>query len=98
MLRKSSLLLTLILTVLFMMNTGCSSIRARNDQREDQWTVYPGIKRDVADLGDAFGGKIKGDSWSPAVVVPILLADMPCSTAMDTVALPYDLFRMHDQQ
>ncbi len=82
------------LVVLALLISGCSSIRARTELNPDHWQVYPGIQRDVSDLGDAFSGKLKGPAWTPAVVVPMLVGDLPFSTAFDTLALPYDIYRI----
>lgn len=85
----------IILTLMTQLGTGCSSIRARTELPVADWTLYPGVKRDVSDLGDAFDGKLKGPAWIPVVVVPMLVADFPFSTVMDTCALPYDVYRGH---
>ena len=74
--------------------TGCTSVRARTEMPPDDWKVYPGVRRDVTDLADTFDGKLKGPAWTSAMVVPILLGDMPFSTVVDTGALPYDLYRI----
>ena len=74
--------------------TGCTTVRARTEMPPDDWKVYPGVRRDVTDLTDAFEGKLKGPAWTPAMVVPILVGDMPFSTVVDTGALPYDLYRI----
>lgn len=77
--------------------TGCSSVRSRTEMPPDDWTVYPGLRRDFSDMGDAFEGKIKGPDWSPAVVIPILIGDIPFSTVVDSAALPYDIYRVTQQ-
>jgi uncharacterized protein YceK len=82
------------LALLTLLNSGCTSIRARTEMPENDWNVYPGVRRDVSELGDAFTGNLKGPAWSPVLVAPILVADMPFSATMDTVALPYDLYRV----
>ena len=74
--------------------SGCSSVRSRTEMATDDWKVYPGVRRDFSDLDDAFAGKIKGPDWTPAMVVPILVGDIPFSTVVDTAALPYDLYRV----
>lgn len=83
-----------ILLVLMAGDSGCSSIRSRVDRADADWTVYPGVATDFSDLGSAFEGKLKGPEWTPVVVVPMLLTDLPISAAFDTIALPYDLARM----
>ena len=82
------------LALLTLLNSGCTSIRARTEMPDDDWAVYPGLRRDVSDLNDAFTGKLKGQAWSPVVVAPILVADMPVSVGLDTVGLPYDIYRV----
>ena len=74
--------------------TGCTSVRARTEMPTGDWKVYPGVRRDVTDLADTFEGKLKGPAWTSAIVVPILVGDMPFSTVVDTGALPYDLYRI----
>lgn len=76
------------------LGSGCTSIRSRTEMPDNDWKVYPGARQDISELGDAFTGKIKGPAWSPVMVVPILIADLPCSTVMDTGALPYDLYKI----
>lgn len=73
--------------------TGCSSIRSRNDTSAEAWTVFPGIQRDATDMAGTLTGKVQ-PLWTSALVGPVLLADVPFSLAMDTLALPYDLSEM----
>ena len=89
-------LILLFLTLTALLNTSCSSIRSRTERPADQWTVYPGVQRDIADLEAAFEGKFKGPAWTAAVVTPFLLADLPFSAAFDTLALPYDGYRQSE--
>jgi len=79
---------------LILLLAGCSSVRSRTEMATDDWKVYPGVRRDLSDLDDAFAGKLKGPDWTPAVVVPILVGDIPFSTLVDTAALPYDIYRV----
>ena len=88
------LLTVAALALLTLMHSGCTSIRARTEMPDNDWKVYPGMRRDVSDLDDAFTGKLKGQAWSPTMVVPILVADMPFSATLDTLALPYDIYRV----
>ena len=90
--RRLPLLITLALFTLA--GAGCTSIRARTELPPTDWTLYPGIQRDMADLGDAFDGKLKGPVWIPVVVAPMLIADLPFSAVLDTLALPFDLYRI----
>lgn len=70
--------------------SGCSSIRSRTETPSEEWTVYPGVQRDGTDLADAVQGNLKGPQWTMGFVVPFLIADLPFSMILDTVALPYD--------
>jgi uncharacterized protein YceK len=90
--KQRLLLRSLLLTTL--LASGCTSIRTRTELPAADWKIYPGVQRDVADLGLAFEGKLKGPAWTPVMVVPILIADAPFSGALDTLALPYDLYRL----
>jgi uncharacterized protein YceK len=92
---NQQLSMLIILALMTQLGTGCTSIRARTELPAADWTLYPGVKRDVSDLGDAIEGKLKGPGWIPVVVVPMLVADLPFSTVMDTCALPYDVYRVH---
>lgn len=83
-----------LLLALMAGDSGCSSIRSRVDRADADWTAYPGVATDFSDLSSAFEGNLKGPVWTPVVVVPMLLADLPISAAFDTIALPYDLTRM----
>ena len=91
---RSSPLLLAALALITGLVSGCSTVRARTEMPSDDWKVYPGIRRDVTDLEDAFAGKLKGPAWTTTMVVPILVGDMPFSTVVDTGALPYDIYRI----
>lgn len=93
--QRQLLMTVLVLTAL--LGAGCTSIRTRTELRAADWSLYPGIMRDASDLGDAFEGKLKGPSWTPVVVVPILIIDLPFSALLDTVALPYDIYRVEER-
>ena len=91
---RSSPLILAALALITGLVSGCTTVRARTEMPSDDWKVYPGIRRDVTDLEDAFAGKLKGPAWTTTMVVPILVGDMPFSTVVDTGAFPYDLFRI----
>ena len=74
---------------------GCSSIRARTETSNKQWTVYPGIRQDVKDIGGLFSGKSSDPDWIKGVMATIYTVDLPFSAVFDTVVVPYDLYRMH---
>ena len=47
--------LVVFLTIFTM---GCSSIRARTDLRRDnEWTIYPGVREDVKEMGRLVRGE-----------------------------------------
>ena len=73
----------------------CSSIRARSEASNKQWTVYPGIQQDVKDIGGLFSGKSSDPDWIKGVMATIYTVDLPFSAVFDTVVVPYDLYRMH---
>jgi len=75
--------------------TGCSSIRARSETPDREWTVYPGIQRDVKDTGELFSGKSSDPGWVKGMVATMLVIDLPFSAMLDTVAAPYDLYRIY---
>ena len=74
---------------------GCSSIRARTETPDKEWTVYPGIQLDVNETGELFSGKRSEPDWVKGLIAVILIADLPFSTVFDTVAVPYDLYRIY---
>jgi len=74
---------------------GCSSIRARTETSDNEWTVYPGIRQDVKDTGELFSGKSSDPDWIKGVMATIYIVDLPFSAVFDTVVVPYDLYRMH---
>ena len=80
-----------LIVVLAVTMAGCSSIRSRYDTAEQDWTVYPGIQRDGADMVGTLTGEVR-PLWTSALVGPVLLADVPFSLVTDTFALPYDLY------
>ena len=74
---------------------GCSSIRARTEITDKEWTVYPGIQEDVKDTSELYSGKSSEPGWIKGVMTTIYIVDLPFSTVFDTVVMPYDLYRMH---
>jgi len=75
--------------------SSCSSIRARTETPDKEWTVYPGIQRDVKDTGGLFSGKSSDPVWAKGMIATMLIADLPFSTVFDTVVAPYDLYRIY---
>ncbi|WP_020565303.1 YceK/YidQ family lipoprotein [Methylosarcina fibrata] len=83
---------------------GCSSIRARTEERDaNQWTVYPGVRLDVAEMGKLTGGEplpssganSSGPGWVKGMIGTILVFDLPFSGVFDTLVIPYDLYRIY---
>ena len=74
---------------------GCSSIRARTDTHDKEWTVYPGIQLDVNETGELFSGKRSEPDWVKGLIATILIVDLPFSTVFDTLVAPYDLYRIY---
>ncbi len=73
----------------------CSSIRARTETPNKEWTVYPGIRQDIKDTGGVFSGKSSDPGWVKGLVTTILIVDLPFSAAFDTIVMPYDLYRIY---
>jgi len=73
----------------------CSSIRARTETSDKEWTVYPGIQQDIKDTGGIFSGKSSDPDWVKGLITTILIVDLPFSAVFDTVVAPYDLYRIY---
>jgi uncharacterized protein YceK len=84
-----------IVVLLGILASGCSSIRARTEILEKEWTVYPGVRQDTKELGDVFSGERPGPGWINGLVASILILDLPFSAIFDTIAVPYDLHRSY---
>lgn len=74
---------------------GCSSIRARTETSDKEWTVYPGIQQDIKDTGGLFSGKSSDPGWVKGLVTTILIIDLPLTAVFDTIVAPYDLYRIY---
>lgn len=92
---KNNIGLWAAVALLSILVSGCTSIRTRNEMLRENWDIYPGVQRDVTEIGDAFSGKLGKPGWINAVIAPILLIDLPLSATFDTIALPYDLYRVY---
>lgn len=91
--------LWIALTLLSVLASGCSSIRARTDVLPRQgWTVYPGPQQGVKDIDDAFNGRLRSPGWVQALLLPVFVVDLPIGAIFDTLALPYDLYRMNNPE
>ena len=77
---------------------GCSSIRARTETPDKEWTVYPGIQQDLKKTGELFSGERSEPDWVKGLITAILIFDLPFSAVFDTLAAPYDLYRIDDQK
>lgn len=84
----------LIVLISFLM-AGCSSIRARTETPDNKWTVYPGIQQNLKESDELINGKRPEPDWVKGVIAAILIADLPFSAVFDTVAAPYDLYRVY---
>ena len=71
----------LVLTVTIL-SVGCSSMKARGVHQ--QGGPYPGVRN----LGDNYSET----DWG-AARVPAMILDLPFSTAVDTLALPFDVLK-----
>ena len=74
---------------------GCSSIRARTETPDKEWTVYPGIQRDVKETGELYSGERSEADWIKGLIATILIFDLPFSAVFDTIVAPYDLYRIY---
>jgi uncharacterized protein YceK len=74
---------------------GCSSIRARTESTDKEWTVYPGIQQDVKETGDLFSSERLEPDWIKGLIATILIFDLPFSAVFDTVVMPYDLYQIY---
>jgi uncharacterized protein YceK len=74
---------------------GCSSIRARTETNDKEWTVYPGIQQDIKETGKLFSGERLEPDWKKGLIATILIFDLPFSAVFDTVVVPYDLYRIY---
>lgn len=75
---------------------GCASIRARTDVLPRKgWTVYPGAQQGVTDIDAAVNGKLPYPGWMQVLLFPAFVLDLPVGAVFDTLALPYDLYRIN---
>ena len=91
---KRNFAITLILIAI--LASGCASIRARTEVLPRQgWTVYPGARQGAQDIEAAVDGRLPYPRWVQVLLLPAFVADLPLGAALDTLALPYDLYRIH---
>jgi uncharacterized protein YceK len=85
------------MTVIFISTLilGCSSIRARTETPDKEWTVYPGIRQDIKDTGRVVSDKNPDPGWVKGMVTTMLILDLPFSAVFDTVVMPYDLYLIY---
>ena len=69
--------------------TGCASIWCHVDRDLDNARVYPGATQDARLL--AHPNEIT--QMPKGIAYPFIVVDLPASAAVDTVLLPFDLFR-----
>ena len=84
-----------IIVLLSVLGSGCSSIRARTETLDKEWTVYPGVQQDAKEVGEIFSGERPKPGWINGLVASILIVDLPFSVVFDTIAAPYDLYRIY---
>jgi uncharacterized protein YceK len=84
-----------VVILMSFLTLNCSSIRARNDISAIEWTVYPGIKKDIKETGELFSGKRSEPGWVKGLITSLLIIDLPFSAVFDTIVVPYDLYRMN---
>lgn len=77
---------------------GCTSIRARNETPNQEWKVYPGPRKAVNEMGDIFSSRRSEPDWIKGVITAILVVDLPITTVFDTVAVPYDVYRIYNPE
>lgn len=87
-----------IIVLLSVLGSACTSIRARTDVLDKTWTVYPGVQQDAKELDDIYNGKLQKPKWINRMVASILVLDLPFSGVFDTLATPYDLYRIYNPQ
>lgn len=92
---KSDIGRWIVLVFMSFLISSCSSIRARTDTSDKEWTVYPGIRQDIKDTGGVFSGKSSDPGWVKGLITTILIVDLPFSAAFDTIVMPYDLYRIY---
>lgn len=85
----------IVVALVSILVSGCSSIRARTETPDKQWIVYPGIHRDIKDTGGLFRSKNSDPAWAKGMVATMLVIDLPFSAVFDTVVAPYDLYRIY---
>ncbi|HEY8218752.1 MAG TPA: YceK/YidQ family lipoprotein [Methylobacter sp.] len=85
------------MTVVFISSfiLGCSSIRARTETPDKEWTVYPGFQQDIKDTDRVLSGKNPDPGWVKGMVTTLLVLDLPFSAVFDTVVMPYDLYLIY---
>lgn len=84
-----------VVVLISVLMLGCSSIRARTENPDKKWTVYPGVQLDVKDTSELFKGKSSDPAWIKGVMTTIFIVDLPFSAVFDTVVAPYDLYRVY---
>jgi uncharacterized protein YceK len=92
---KSDIGIWSVVVLMSILMIGCSSIRARTETPDKEWTVYPGIQLDVKETGELFSSESPEPDWIKGVVAVILIADLPFSAVFDTFVAPYDLYRIY---
>jgi uncharacterized protein YceK len=87
-----------VVVLLGILASGCSSIRARTETLHQGWMVYPGVRQDIKELDEVFSGERPESAWVNGLVASMLVLDLPFSTVFDTFVLPYDLNRVYTRK
>jgi uncharacterized protein YceK len=92
---KSDIGIWAVVVLMSFLMFGCSSIRARTETPDKEWTVYPGIQLDVKETGELFSNERSEPDWIKGIIATILIADLPFSAVFDTFVAPSDLYRIY---
>ena len=92
---KSDIGIWAVVVLMCLLMFGCSSIRARTETPDKEWTVYPGIQLDVKETGELFSNERSEPDWIKGVIATLLIADLPFSAVFDTIVSPYDLYKIY---
>lgn len=87
-----------VVVLLSIIMFGCSSIRARDEITNEEWTVYPGPQKSIKEMGEIFSGERPEPRWIKGLITTILIFDLPISTVFDTVVIPYDVYRIYNPE
>jgi len=79
-----------------MLTTGCGSIARFADNYD--YIFYESTRTDIEMIGNCLQSSPSG-SWYVGppgwILIPFIIADLPLSVTVDTVSIPYDIYRFH---